>query len=181
MENLEGEIWKDIPGYEGLYQASNLGRVKSLDNKVLCRGGAYRIKRGKILSPYIHSDNYCFLTLYDNKIQSKRFSIHQLVAIAFLNHKPNGFKLVINHKDFDRTNNNVNNLEIVTQRQNTNLKHIPHSSQYTGVSWDNKFKRWKARIYFNKKDKHIGYYKNEYEAHLAYEKVLEEINSTALF
>ena len=69
------EIWKDIPGYEGLYQVSNFGRVKSFKNKT-----------EKILKLSICSHGYYVITIRTYK----KIRVHQLVAMAFLNHKPNG-------------------------------------------------------------------------------------------
>ena len=106
----------------------------------------------------------------------KKFYVHKLVAIAFLNHTPCGNKLVINHKDFNISNNRLCNLEIITNRENCNRKHIPSYSNYTGVQWCKSKNRWRSRIQVNGKDKHLGYFKNEYDAHLAYQKELQKIN-----
>jgi hypothetical protein len=78
------------------------------------------------------SNGYLQVGLFKNK-KTKVFRVHQIVSMAFLNHNPCGHKLVINHIDFDKTNNNLNNLEITTQRQNTNQKHLTSTSKYTGV------------------------------------------------
>lgn len=159
---MENEIWKTIEGFED-YQVSNFGRVKSL-------------KRGKesIIKPSINNHGYYHIGLCGIG-KRKTIDVHKLVAIAFLNHKPCGFRLVVNHKDFNRLNNHVNNLEIVTTRENTNLIHKKHSSKYTGVSWHKSNKMWTAYIFVNKKLKHLGSYTNEYDAHLAYQKALKEI------
>lgn len=74
---------------------------------------------------------YLLVGLYKNKKQ-KRCFIHNLVAITFLGFIPHHNKIVTNHKDFDKTNNKSTNLELITQRENTNKKHITHSSKYTG-------------------------------------------------
>ena len=162
------EIFKDIPGHEGLYQVSNLGNVKSLNYN--------KTKLERILKPGINLGGYKIVIL--SKCGDKKTrQVHQLVAIAFLNHKLSGFELVVNHKDFNRLNNNVDNLEIVTTRENTNKKHRAHSSKYTGVTWDKHMSKWKSRITFKGTEKHLGYYVNEYDAHLAYEKELNIINN----
>ena len=102
------EIWKDIKGYEGLYQISNKGRVKSLGNN--------KTKKEKILSPGKHK-GYFYVSLYKNR-KEKKYSIHRLVAQAFL---PNPDNLpVVNHKDENKLNNNVENLEWCTQEYNVN-------------------------------------------------------------
>ena len=93
---------------------------------------------------------YKFIALSKNG-KIKYIAIHQLVAMAFLNHIPNGYKFVINHKDFNKLNNHVDNIEIVTMRENSNMKHIKHSSKYTGVSFVKKYKTWKVGIRINNK------------------------------
>ncbi len=156
------EIWKDIPGYEGLYQASTMGRVKSF------------YKRGKILKPQLNGVGYYQVSLHKDKKYSI-LAIHQLVGITFLGHKIKRYKLVINHKDFNKLNNNVENLEIVTSRENTNHKHLKSSSKYTGVHWSKSDKLWVSRIYIDGKRKQLGCFKNEDEAGKAYEKAINEL------
>lgn len=167
------EIWRDIIGFEGLYQVSTLGNVKSMDRTD--RIG--RFKKGKVLKPIIDSDGYYRVNLYNYSISKKNTHacIHVLVAVSFLNHTPCGYELVVNHKNFNRLNNYKSNLEIITTRKNTDLKHIPSSSKYVGVHFYKRSGKWAARIVFNRKRIHLGYYVNEYDAHLAYQKKLKEI------
>ena len=173
---MQKEIWKDIPGYEGIYQASSLGNIKSLTriNKHPLSG--YRILKGKTLKQGIASGTYLRVGLNKNGNQIKR-RIHQLVAMAFLNHNPsNSNKLVVNHIDFNKLNNNVNNLNIITIRENSNKKHIKSSSKYTGVSWCKTHKKWLSGIHLNGKSKNLGSFTNEIEASNAYQKELSKIN-----
>jgi hypothetical protein len=157
------EIWKNIKGYNEDYQISNLGRVKSLKY-----GKEKILKQG-----YSGNPKYPAVTLSINRIQKKE-KVHQLVAIAFLNHKKQGHKLVVNHIDFDVNNNRLDNLEVVTNRENCNLKHKKSTSKYTGVYLINE---WRATIQINGKQKHLGSFKNEYDAHLAYQKELNLIKT----
>ena len=166
------EIWKDIPNYEGYYQASNLGRIKSLKRMVKGKN-SLRVQNERILKQFFDFHGYCVVSLYKDKY--KRFKTHQLVAMAFLNHKPCGHKLVVNHINFDKKDNRLENLEIVTQRENANLKRFKSSSEYVGVNWYKRSNKWVAKIWVNGKKKHLGYFINEYDAHLAYQKALNEL------
>ena len=165
------EIWKDIPDYEGYYQVSNLGRVKSLSRNVRhFRGGLKKIKE-KIINLEKTNKDYLRVSLSKNG-KIKRYSVHQLVAMAFLNHKPCGYELVVNHKNFIKNDNRLDNLEIITQRENSNRKHIKSNSKYIGVykSWN----KWRADIRIDNKTVYIGNYNTQEEAKDAYQKKLKE-------
>ena len=103
------EEWKDIKDYEGLYQVSNYGRVKSLNHN--------HTSKEKILSLKPNGRGYIRVTLCKNNIK-KPYSVHRLVAITFIPN-PNNYPLV-NHKDEDKTNNHVDNLEWCTYKYNIN-------------------------------------------------------------
>ena len=104
------EIWKDIEGYEDLYQVSNLGRVKSLNYR--------QTKREKILIPIKNNYyGYLYVMLYKNN-NRKFLKIHRLVANTFIDN-PNNYTQ-INHIDECKENNNVNNLEWCDNKYNTN-------------------------------------------------------------
>lgn len=110
------EIWKDIEGYEGLYQVSNLGRVKSLPTQRNIGWANYTSKE-KILKQC--KNKYGYLTVCLHKGDSQKLHrVHRLVAIAFIDN-PNGYKCV-NHKDEDKTNNNISNLEFCSYSYNVN-------------------------------------------------------------
>lgn len=97
------EIWKDIKGYEDIYQISNLGRVKNT-------------KRNTCLKPRIGKLGYCRVALYKNK-NPKHILIHRIVANHFIENTYN--KETVNHKDGNKQNNNVNNLEWATKSENS--------------------------------------------------------------
>ena len=102
------EIWKDIEGYEGLYQISNLGRVKSFPRK------GTQTKKEKILKEKRDKKGYCFVSL--NNVGAKPYKIHRLVAQAFIPNLEN--KPQINHIDGDKTNNRIDNLEWCNNSEN---------------------------------------------------------------
>ena len=103
------EIWKDISGYEGLYQVSNLGRVKSLDYN--------HTGREKIMKPSVDKNGYLYVCFRKNGVK-KWYKLHRLVAQAFISN-PNNYPQV-NHKDENPFNNFVNNLEWCDAKYNIN-------------------------------------------------------------
>lgn len=111
---MNNEIWKPIMGYEGYYEVSNLGRIKSLSRVVQSKhGGTYPVG-GRIMvgTP---TNLYLCITLCRSGEQ-KRVGIHRLVAQAFIPNPEN--KRTVNHKDFDKSNNHVDNLEWATYQEN---------------------------------------------------------------
>lgn len=113
LEDLPGEEWRDVVGYEGLYQVSNLGRVKSIDRKVSCNGGL-KLAKGRIIHQFSNGRGYLNIPLSKDGY-SKRKYVHRLVCESFIG---NIGDLEINHIDKCKTNNNVNNLEICTRAYN---------------------------------------------------------------
>lgn len=136
------EIWKDIQGFEGSYQISNLGRVKSLERDIYTKDGVFqRHKRETIKTLKTNSDGYKGVTLTVNGIKTRTVTVHILVAEAFIP-KPNDYEVFeVNHIDADRTNNIVTNLEWVTHQENINyaaeLGHMTHSGE-TNPNYGNK-------------------------------------------
>ena len=161
------EIWKDIPNYEGYYQVSNLGRVNSLKNN--------KTKKDKLLKIRIGHDGYFDVGLSKEGVR-KRYKVHQLVAMAFLNHKPNKFEKVVNHINFNRIDNRVENLEIVSARENSNKKHLKSTSIYTGVSLEKNTNKWKSIINIKSQLIHLGRYEDEKQASEMYELAVKLVN-----
>ena len=119
LEDMEGEVWKDVVGYEGLYQVSNLGRVKSLDKVISTRNGYSSFGKsikGRVLKQVLVM-GYLKVHLV-NIGKGKSIPVHRFVAMAFLANKNNYPQ--VNHKDEDKTNNIVDNLEWCTALYNNN-------------------------------------------------------------
>lgn len=109
---MEPEIWKDLAGYEGLYQVSNLGRVRSVS---FTNNQVRNLPRLHIMRPFDNGSGYLMLSL-TKEGQRKNYYVHRLVAAAFL---PNYEDLpVINHRNHDTKDNRVENLEWCTQKEN---------------------------------------------------------------
>lgn len=153
------EVWKDIPEYEGHYQVSNQGRVKSI-----------KFDKERLLKELHFNNGYVGCNLYLNG-KAKSVRIHQLIGKAFIDSEYLNKGLVIDHIDRDRKNNNLNNLRVVTVRENTSRK-LGTSSRYPGVnSYTNG--KWQSRITLKGKRIHLGYFDIEYDAHLAYQQALK--------
>lgn len=127
------EFWKPIKGYEGLYEVSNFGRVKS-----------YYSKPPKILKSKDNGNGYLYVMLYKNKTR-KEFYVHRLVAMEFVDNY-NNYNCV-NHLDFNVKNNKFNNLEWCTQKEN-----VHHSKE--------NMKKRKSITHSNTKEKYITYRKS---------------------
>ena len=178
VKSKNGEIWKDIPNYEGYYQASNLGRVRSLDRVVTCSNGYDRLYKGRVIKGSVNKYGYRRTTLGINGID-RTFMFSQLVATTFLGHKPNGHTLVVDHINGDTSDDRVENLRIVTNRANSTTCFRSDkgslSSEYVGVSWNKCKSKWAAQIYHNGVRTHLGLYNSEIEASNAYQLALSKI------
>lgn len=152
------EEWRKIVGYEGLYEVSSLGRVRSLDRYLKNGHCSYRLHKGKVLSPAKNTNGYFSVCL-----QGKRFMIHRLVAQAFI---PNIDNLPqVNHKDEDKANNSVDNLEWCDNIYNMNYgtrnirakETAIKNGNWTGLSRE----EWRKKYYQENKDK-LKEYRKEY-------------------
>lgn len=124
------EIFKDIKGFEGFYQISNKGHVKSLKRYRFNHQGNQEVKE-KILKPYLCNGYYKVRLQKDGNI--KRYFIHRLVANEFLNLREYNRAFQVDHIDNNRLNNNVNNLQIITQAENIKkqmLNMLNNSNKY---------------------------------------------------
>lgn len=118
------EIWRDVAGYEGYYQVSTVGRVRSLDRVIKRANNSPMLRKGVMLTPQKDSDGYLLVGLKRGGKEYKA-KVHRLVAEAFIPNYDN--KPIVNHLDGDKGNNAVNNLEWCTDRENS------HHARATGL------------------------------------------------
>ncbi len=181
IDDLPGEIWKDVSGYEGFYQISNKSRVKSIGREIVHISKLHntpRWEKTKLLKQYEtgkKGKRYLTVKLYYGNMKNG-FQVHILVAKHFVE---NPYNLSdVNHKDFDKLNNNDWNLEWVTKRENCTHRSNQYfkTSIYTGVSWSKSSKKWIAQITIKGKYECLGLFLAEEDASLAYTKRLNEID-----
>lgn len=113
-EELKHEKWKAVPEYEGLYEVSNLGRVKS----IVFRNRMVVKPRELIMRLNLRSQRYPQVVLRKNNTATTK-KVHRLVAITFLDPPSSHLRSQVNHKDLNKTNNRVSNLEWLTPKENT--------------------------------------------------------------
>lgn len=125
-------MWKDIKGYEGLYQVSTDGEVRSLDRYEKSKGNSTRLRKGKIRTLSVDKDGYKKIGLWkDSKV--KHFKVHRLVAETFIEN-PHNYP-VVNHIDGNKENNSIENLEWCTVRDNNihSIEVLGHKTWISGA------------------------------------------------
>lgn len=172
------EEWRPIKGYEGLYKVSKTGKVKSL-SKTCYFNNRYsgerqkRTTKERILKQFNDTASYPRVCLINDKGRSQ-FSVHQLVAIAFLNHEIDGYVKVVDHIDNDKQNNNLVNLQVITQRENKH-KNSHRKSKYRGVYLCKQTNKFRAELFYKGKRYRLGRHGTEIEASNAYNKKHNEL------
>ena len=161
------EIWKDIPGYEGLYQISLEGKIRTLNYN---RTGRIQELKTNVFGGYLS------LPL-NNKQGRKLFRVHVLMAMTFLGHVPGGHIFEVDHKNDNPLDNRLENLQIITHRKNISKssklkRNLPTGVVYYNYNNNDKFV---AKCRVGKKIVHLGYYKTSEEASEAYQKHLKLI------
>lgn len=114
MELNDNEVWRPIPAWETFYEASTLGRVRSLKRKVL-RGGHWMKVSEKVLNPNVHHSGYLRVNLQEGGRRSEQL-VHWIIAATFLGQRPEGME--IRHLDGDPANNSLSNLVYGTSKEN---------------------------------------------------------------
>ena len=108
--------WKDVPGFEGLYEANEMGEVKSKDRVVSHGYSGTSRRRGKVLKGYPDKDGYLKICLSKDGKQTFK-AVHQVIAMTFLNHHTSGSKIQVNHINKNKADNSVENLELLTAKE----------------------------------------------------------------
>ena len=157
------EIWKDIPGYQGKYQVSNFGDVKSLNYN---HSGKERILKPGLRNVYLAVD-------LSKNGKRKSYYIHQLVATVFLGHTSDGHNIEIDHIDRNKLNNKLFNLQLLNKQQHSN-KDLLGSG--IGCSWNKLKNKWQSQIKINTKAIHLGYFTDKQDAIDMYQKALANIH-----
>ena len=149
---LNVEVWRSIENYDN-YVVSSFGRVKNT-------------KTGKVLKASDNGHGYLIIDLYENAIR-KSYQVHRLVANAFINNPDD--KNCVDHKDNNRTNNNISNLRFATSKENNQNRKLSsrNTSGCKGVCFDKRAKKWHAQIKIDGIRVHIGYYDNLEDAKTA--------------
>lgn len=176
------EVWKDIAGYEGIYQASNFGRVKSLERIIHRRNQPDYAVCERILKPRIGKNGYGYVILRKSD-KSKTTYIHRLVAETFIE-KSDGCNLV-NHQDGNKLNNHIDNLEwcdssrnnqhafdtgliskenIAKSVMNPNKQNKSNTSGRKGVYFNKQCKKWMAYIRIKGKQTYLGVFDKKEDA-----------------
>ena len=114
---MEQEIWKDIKGFEGIYQISSLGRVRSLDRWVNSKNESNKLVKGRILTPVYDKDGYTMVTLSSHG-EHLKCKVHRLVCSAFIPNPEN--KPQVDHINAIKNDNRVENLRWCTSKENSN-------------------------------------------------------------
>lgn len=176
-KTITEEIWKWIPNYKGIYKASNLGRIKSVERRVRNSKNGYRIVRERIMKQSLSNNNYLIVSLWrENKRVSR--TVHSLIVETFLGHTCTTRNIVIDHIDNNPLNNRLDNLQIITNRENS-IKDNKNKSGFTGVVFrkTNKNNPYVAFIREDGVQKVIGYYPTGELASKAYQEEKNRIEN----
>ena len=167
-DEMQDEIWRPVVGYEGLYEVSNMGRIRSVSRT----DDANHYRPSKILSPYKNTTGYRTVNLC-GKLLSKNKSLHTIVAEAFLGPRPE--KLVVDHIDNNPLNNRLDNLQYISQRLNSSKDRKRKHNLPTGVC--KRGARYLAVIQVCGNRKRLGSFSNPEEAGDAYKTFVDMLDN----
>lgn len=161
---MNEECWLPVAGYEGLYEVSDRGRVRSVD-ALVANGTSTRLRKGRVLKT-LPKDGYRCVSLSGGGVVKRR-KVSRLVAAAFVGDVTG---VLVDHRDRNKANDRAENLRIADTSQNSrNCKRPVHNtSGIKGVSWDNVNGKWKATLSINGKAKQIGRFADKNDAAVAY-------------
>lgn len=158
------ENWKEVTGYNGMYLVSDLGNVISL----------FKSERRELTKTLNHKGYYRVALSMNSKM--RRVFIHRLVVQEFLNHHTyNSMDLVIDHINEIKTDNRLENLRLITNRENCSRSKKNKTSQYTGVTWHKQRNKWVANIRNGREVIYLGIFIREIDAANAYKTKLNEL------
>jgi len=157
MESSQNNIkWKPVIGYEGLYEVSSNGDIRSLDREINHWRGGIRISKGKILSKASFDKNGYKVVSLCKELEKKTVKVHRIVAKCFIENKFN--KTTVNHINGIKSDNSVNNLEWNTMRENCLHRSLSFkkTSKYGNIYFNKNQNKWVASMWIENKTKHIG-------------------------
>jgi len=164
MTNIE-EVWKDIPGYEGIYQASNQGRIRSIDRFITNRYKQLQPRKGAMMSVSLHRQGYGRVLLTKDR-KSKTVFIHRLIALTFIPNPQE--KKEVNHKNGIKMDNTVDNLEWCTPSEN--VKHAHRTGLLTTIMGE---KHYKSKL----SEEDVKKIRHDYAmGHTSHKKLAKEYN-----
>lgn len=166
MEEIEN--WKDIPDYEGMYQVSDLGRVRGLERTVNSYGGGKMDKPAKIITPKRCKLGYLRARLCKNGVD-KTYAIHRLVLATFTY----ASELKVDHLDMVKSNNRLSNLEYVTQRENVR-RGIVATRKLLG---SRRKSQYLTLISVNGKSYNVGSFNTQEESNARYNEVYNNLEN----
>lgn len=153
-------------------------KVNGFDDYTICSNGdVIFTPKMNILRRYYNSSGYETVSMKNNDNKWMPIMVHQLMAICFLEHIPNGQTIVVDHIDNNKKNNNLSNLQLITQRQNSNKENVVSKSGYKGVFWNEVNNKWQVRPRVNGRKHLLGYYDCPITANKDYESFCDYIDS----
>ena len=156
------EEFKEVPGYDGMYQIGNFGTFKS-----------FKTGKWKVVKGGIGKNGRRFFCLKNGRNITTR-NAAAIIMMAFRGFKPCGMGLVVDHIDNACTNDRLDNLQIISQRENSSKDKLG-TSEFTGVNLRKNNKKWRSQIGINKKLVHLGLFVNENEAGEMYKLALANV------